>query len=323
MTSTLLEIAKNVIKVEARVLNDLANNLDHSFTTCCELLNKTKHPIILSGLGKSGLIAKKITATLTSIGIKSIYLHPNEALHGDIGIIENKSCCLLLSNSGKTQELLDLLIYLKHKNCTTIALTNNNNSPLAQKAQHHIEIKVKKEADPLNILPSCSTTATLAMGDAIAITLMSMKKITLADFQKNHPAGTLGHLLKPVKNNMHPLNTLCCLTSNSMSKEILDILTKIPLGAVCITDKNKKLLGIITDGDIRRMAKKKKEFENLQAKDIMTVNPLTTTENETLKEALEKMQNRTSEISILPVISKKNTLCGLLRLHDIIGKINT
>ena len=310
--------AKNTLIFEALAIKRILPQINSDFLTAVKKINCSKHHLIFSGLGKSALVAKKICASLNSISVQSLFINPVDAFHGDLGMVSNNSVCLLFSNSGKTKEILDLAIQLKKRDCYCIAITGQESSALEKICDQNLNLDIQHEADPLNLVPTSSTTSTLALGDAILSALIERRKITEQDFLKNHSSGTLGHLLQPIATKMHILNDSHVIHAKTELKKVSEKISRNHLGAVLVVNEKQDLLGIITDGDIRRAQKLKKE--RINAEDFMTQKPVSIQKNLNLRDAISLMQNRKSEIAILPVF-EKNVLCGLIRLHDILGKI--
>jgi arabinose-5-phosphate isomerase len=294
------------------------SNITIEYVKAVEILSSSRK-IIVSGVGKSGLVAKKIAATLSSIGFKSFFLHPVEALHGDIGLVENGDCCILLSKSGTSEDIVRLVPYLKSRNVKLIAIVGNNNSYLAYNSDVIINGAVEKEACPYNITPTTSTLTALAIGDALAISLMLHNNITIAEFSKNHPLGQIGkNLTLKVKDLMHKNSALPTVKSNSHFRDAIIEISNKKLGCVCVIDDNQKLIGIITDGDVRRLLQKFDDIRNLKIEDVMTKVPISIGPDVFLNEALSIMEQRDSQINVLPVVDHINICVGVIRVHDII-----
>jgi arabinose-5-phosphate isomerase len=279
--------------------------------------------IILLGVGKSGIIAQKIAATMTSSGTAAVHLHPSDALHGGLGIVNPDDVVLMLSNSGETDELLVLLPFLKQRKVPLIAIVGNLKSTIAQRADAVIDASVDQEACPLNLAPTTSTTVALAMGDALAMALMRAKGLTEGDFAINHPAGRLGkRLTLRVADLMHGGAENPTVPDDAAWLEIISALTHFGLGAVNVIDKNRRLAGIITDGDLRRSLQRINpadlSFANLRCDQLMTRDPVVTNPEMLAFDALRLMEDRPSQISVLPVIDADRLCVGLLRLHDIV-----
>ena len=308
-------IAQKVFDIEAKEIKNLSNLLDDNFTKAIYSILNSKGKVIISGMGKSGIIGKKISATLASTGTPSFFLHPAEAYHGDLGMIESSDIVVLISNSGETDEILKLIPFLKSQKNIIISMSGNPNSTLAQNTNFNLNIYVEKEACPLQLAPTSSTTATLVMGDAIAITLMKLRDFKDENFAKFHPGGSLGRrLITTVETLMKKDNLPICSPKTSI-KDIIHKITDGKCGLVVVI-KNKTINGIITDGDIRRaMEQKESKFFNLKAKNIMSRNPQTIYKNEKLIEADKIMKKY--KINSLIVVNKSNKLIGIIQMYDL------
>ena len=286
-----------------------------------DLLSHCQGKVILLGIGKSGLIARKIAATLTSTATAAIYLHPSDALHGDIGIANSSDVAIALSNSGETEELLAMLPYLKHRQIPIIAIVGNLKSTLARNATVVLNAAVSREACSFNLVPTASTTVALAIGDALATTVMQMKRLTPKDFALNHPAGRLGkRLTLTVGDLMHSGSGNPTVSLTASWLEVVEAITKGSLGAVSVVSDMGQLLGIITDGDVRRALQQfqPNTWETIVSSKMMTPNPITVTPDVLAYDALQLMENRPSQISVLPVVGEDQIYIGMIRLHDII-----
>ena len=311
------KIAKEVFEIESKEIANLSLLLTEDFGNAIEAVLNTSGKFIICGMGKSGIIGKKIAATLASTGTPSFFLHPGEAYHGDLGMIEKEDIILLISNSGETDEVLKIIPFLKSQGNMTISMSGNPLSTLAKNTNFHLNISIKKEACPLQLAPMSSTTATLVMGDAIAVALMKLRNFKDNDFALFHPGGSLGRrLLTNVQNVMKNENLpLCQMKANV--KEIINTITDGKCGLVVVTDINcNKILGIITDGDIRRvMETNEEDFFKLKASDIMSKNPKQIQQNAKLIEASEIMSK--NKINSLLVINEKNELTGIVQMYDL------
>lgn len=319
--STHFSQVTQLLQLEARAIAKSAQNLNaEAVEAAIDLLIKCRGKVVLSGVGKSGIVAQKISATLNSIGIMSVCLHPCDALHGDLGIVGTTDVGIILSNSGETEELIGMTPHLKHRQVPVIAILGNLDSTLAKQADVVLDASVDREACPLNLAPTTSTTVALAIGDALAMTLMQLKQLTPENFALNHPAGRLGkRLTLTVADLMHSAIDNPTISPNASWLEIVSAITQGGLGAVNVVDPQGKLLGLITDGDLRRVFSKLKpaDLETLEAKSVMTHNPITVSSDQLAYEALQLMENRTSQIAVLPVVDDSQTCLGLIRLHDI------
>lgn len=310
------------LKQEAEAINQTAAQLcPEQIERALELLTACRGQVVLTGVGKSGFIARKISATLTSMGTRSVFLHPSDALHGDLGIVAHEDIVILLSSSGETDEIIAMLPYLKHREVPLIAIVGNLQSTLARQSDVALDASVDKEACAFNLAPTTSTTVALALGDALAVTLMQAKGLTHEDFAMNHPAGQLGKRLSlRVGNLMHSGQSNPTVAPNASWLEVVTSITNGGLGAVSVIDEEGELAGIITDGDLRRAIQRigPAELTELKAKMIMTPAPVTIGPDELAYDALQLMENRQSQISVLPVVNGGGHCIGLLRLHDIV-----
>lgn len=313
----LLEVSR-IFELNISALQLAKTKISIEYAKAVELLS-TSGKIIVTGVGKSGLIAKKIAATFSSLGFKSFFLHPVEALHGDIGLVENGDCCILLSKSGTSEDIVRLVPYLKSRNVKLIAIVGNSSSFLAHNADIIIDGFVEKEACPYDITPTTSTLTALAIGDALAISMMIHNNITISDFAKNHPLGQIGkNLTLQIKDIMHKNSSLPLILSGSNFKDAIIEISNKRLGCVCVVDDKDKLLGIITDGDVRRMLQKFDDIRNLKVDELMTTNPIAISSDIFLNEALSIMEQRDSQINVLPVVDEQQKCIGVIRVHDII-----
>jgi len=309
------DIAKEVFEIESKEIGNLTNLLTEDFTHTVNAVLKTSGKFIISGMGKSGIIGKKIAATLASTGTPSFFLHPGEAYHGDLGMIEKEDIILLISNSGETDEVLKLIPFLKAGNNITISMSGNPDSTLAQNTNYHLNIAVQKEACPLQLAPTSSTTATLAMGDALAVALMRLRNFKDENFAKFHPGGSLGRRLLTTVENVMKKDNLPISDEDTDVKDIIHKITDGKCGLVIIL-KNENIQGIITDGDIRRLMEREEEsFFSLKAKDMMSQNPKIIKQDAKLIEASDIMGK--NKINSLIVVDEKNRLTGIVQMYDL------
>jgi arabinose-5-phosphate isomerase len=314
-----IDQAKEVLKIEAEGILALLDQIGPDFDKAIDLIMACKSRVILAGIGKSGIIAQKIAATLNSTGTASFFLHPVEAMHGDLGIIDPRDVILAISYSGETAELNLLVNSLKNRSVSIISMTGKPHSTLAKLGDAVLNIAVPKEACPLGLAPTASTTASLAMGDALAVVLLELKQFRESDFRRNHPGGSLGERLKVnVSEVMLTGDHIPVVKKDTALKKTVEILNDKNLGAVLIVDDLHRVAGIITDGDVRRMAAKSIDLHTQTAGDHMTLAPKTIAGDLLAADALSIMQNH--EITILPVTEADGRLAGILHLHDLLGK---
>jgi len=308
--------AKEVINLEVKALQNLKKNLNHSFNQAVSEIIKCQSKVILCGVGKSGLIASKIAATLASVGTPSFSISASEASHGDLGMISKKDILILLSYSGETSELRNIIQYANRNKILLIGIVSKKDSILYKASD--IKIVIPKVTEAGGIIPTASTTAQLALGDALAIATMKFKKFSKIDFKKLHPAGSLGAQLRTVEDIMIKGNKIPFVNENLKMSSALKILTKKRLGILIVRNKNKKTSGIITDGQIRRFSQKKLNFQNLPVKKIMTKNPISIDKNELAAKALSTMNNK--KITSLIVNNKQKPLItiGVIHVHTIL-----
>jgi arabinose-5-phosphate isomerase len=315
----LLNEARQVLQIEADGILKLIGRLDHRFEEMVEAILKATGRVIVSGIGKSGIIGRKITATLNSTGTRSLFLHPVEAMHGDLGMVCADDVFLAMSYSGETDELNLLLPSIRRIGCTVIAMTGNPSSTLAKHSDIVIDVGVEKEACPLGLAPTASTTALLAMGDALAVVLINKKHFKSSDFKRIHPGGALGQRLSSLVEDIMCTGASVPVAPNSASmEEAVAKMDRHGLGALIIVDDDRKLAGIITDGDLRRMIAQKKPVFDQSLVDSMTPSPLHAFCKTPAFDALNIMEKH--EITVLPIVDDTRHVLGILHLHDILGK---
>ncbi len=317
---TALEIERDALN---RFLDRAASNPEQNraIETTIRTLNDALDrggKIVVTGIGKSGKVAQKIAATLSSTGSLAIFLHPTEGLHGDIGLVSKQDAVLALSYTGNTEELVRLLPSLKQRQVPILAIVGNLRSKLAEEALAAIDASVEKEACPINLAPTSSTTLALAIGDALAVALMKHRNFDAQAFARNHPAGGIGKKLTlTVKEVMHSGNAVAHVPPTASMEEVIRASTEKKLGGVLVVE-GERLAGIITDGDIRRALSHREKFFNMKAHEVMTRKPSTITPETLAHEALRMMEDRPSQISVLPVVDDRGRVKGLVRLHDLV-----
>ena len=309
------KLAQEVFEIESKEIANLSKRLTDDFEKAINAILQSSGKLIVSGMGKSGIIGKKIAATLASTGTPSFFLHPGEAYHGDLGMIEENDIVLLISNSGETDEVLKLIPFLKHQKNCTISMSGNDDSTLAKNTNYHLNIAVDKEACPLFLAPTSSTTATLVMGDALAVTLMKLRDFKEENFAKFHPGGSLGRRLLTTVGDVMKKKNLPIISPQATIKEVIQRISEGMLGLVVIIDNN-KIIGIITDGDIRRaMESREKDFFNLKAEDLMSNEPKLIYESDKLISASNIMSQH--KINSLLVVNESNDLVGVVQVYDL------
>lgn len=308
---------KKVIDIEQKAVKALSERLDESFTQAVRTIYESKGRVVFTGIGKSGLIARKIVATLNSTGTAAIYMHPTDALHGDLGMVRKDDIAIIISKSGATEELKNLVNMLTRMNVTKIGILGDPYSTLAKECDIVLDARVKEEACPHDLAPTSSTTVALVLGDALAVAILELRGFTAEDFALLHPAGSLGKRLSlKISEIMYKGDDLPVVHYNTSIKDTILEMTAKRLGATCIVDDNDKLVGIVTDGDLRRQLEKSLNLEDLKAQDIMTTNPKTIDAELLASFALQKMEN--FNITSLVAINDKSEPCGLIHLHDLV-----
>ena len=315
----IIKQAVEVLKIEAEGILKLADRIDDNFAKMVELIHNSGGRLIISGIGKSGIVGRKIVATLNSTGTRSLFLHPAEAMHGDLGMVGQDDTFIALSNSGETDELNILVPSIRRIGCTIITFTGNKNSTLAKQSNIVIDVGVEREACPLGLAPTASTTALLAMGDALAVTLLNKKHFKSSDFKKTHPGGNLGQRLSnKVKDIMLTGASIPHVPEGTTMEDAVEEINRCGLGMTLILSAGDILKGIITDGDLRRLIAKKKFALDLIVKDVMTKNPRTVGPDSPAYDALNMMEQY--QITVLPITDFTGKVLGILHLHDILGK---
>ena len=319
MAVNLLDLAREVLTIETEGIAALIPKLDASFVKAVELIYRAKGRVIITGVGKSGLVARKLVATFNSTGTPALFLHPVEAMHGDLGMVSKEDVVLALSNSGETKELTILLPSLQRLETPVIAFTGRPQSTLARHSRVTIDTGVPREACPLGLAPTASTTAMLAMGDALAVVLLTKRGFKASDFRRFHPGGSLGARLTLAISEVMRTGEQIPLTRGDQTLEqaVQEIDAK-KLGATLVVDRRRILKGIITDGDLRRALKKWGDIQDKKAKDLMTPRPRTIGPGSLASQALELMEHQ--GITILPVVDEGQAVLGIVHLHDLLGR---
>lgn len=311
---SIIKIAKETIALESKSISNLANLLNTDFADAVELIYKSKGRVIITGIGKSAIIATKIVATLNSTGTPAVFMHAADAIHGDLGLILEDDIVICISKSGNTPEIKVLVPLIKNAKNTLIAITGNKDSFLGKQADHILNAYVAKEACPNNLAPTTSTTAQLVIGDALAVCLLEIRGFSSKDFAKYHPGGALGKKLYLRVHDLSSVNKKPQVTPDTNLKQVIIEISEKMLGVTAVVDNN-KIIGIITDGDLRRMLTKVDDFSNLTAKDIMSKNPKHIDEDAMAVDAMEIME--TNGISQL-LVEKEGNYAGVVHLHDLI-----
>jgi len=314
----ILKTGKKVIKIEAEAVANLEPSINQDFVKAVDTIYASKGRVVLTGMGKSGLIARKIVATLNSTGTAAIYLHPTDALHGDLGIVRKEDVVIIISKSGSTEEIGKLLPMFKRLDVKLIAMTGNPDSLLVKESDIFLNISVREEACPHDLTPTSSTTATLAMGDALSVALLQKRGFTAEDFALLHPGGSLGKRLSlKIDEIMTKGVGVPVVKENSSIKDIILEMTGKRLGTTCVVDNEGKLTGIITDGDLRRLLEKTMDVKNLIATDIMSRKPKVTEKDYLASFALQIME--THKITSLVVVDGNKKPIGIVHLHDLVN----
>jgi arabinose-5-phosphate isomerase len=312
----IIQTGKEVLEIEAKAVASLVPRLDEHFVRAVDLLSKIKSRVIVTGIGKSGIIGRKIAATLASCGTPALFIHPAEAGHGDLGMILKEDVILAISYSGETKEISDLLDFIKRIGVKLIAITGNKKSRIAKYSDIVLDAKVEREAGPKDMVPTASSTAALALGDALAIALMKKKGFGEEDYAFFHPKGQLGKKLIKVEMLMHTGGEIPCVLMDMTMIQVIEEMTNKRLGMTCVVDEKKTLHGVITDGDLRRMIRKHKEnIFQMNACDCMSPNPVTISREGLATEALNLMEDK--KITSLVIRNKQGKVEGIIHLHDL------
>lgn len=308
---------KEVIGIEGNAVLNLQNSIDNQFVRAVNVILNSKGRVVFTGMGKSGIIARKIVATMNSTGTAAFYLHPTDALHGDLGMVRKDDIIILVSKSGHTEELLQLIPMLKRINVTLIGMLGEPDSKIGRECNIVLNVEVKEEACPYDLAPTSSTTAALVMGDALAITLLELRGFSEEDFAMLHPGGSLGKRLSlKISEIMISGKDIPIVDENTSIKDTIFVITSKRLGMTCVVDLNGQLSGIITDGDLRRLLEKTLDIKNLSAGEVMTRKPKTLSKDLLASFALTQMENH--NITSLIVVDKENRPDGIVHLHDLV-----
>ncbi len=314
-----IEQAREVLKIEAQGILSLMERIGPEFEKAVNMILEAKGRVILTGMGKSGLIGRKIAATLNSTGTPSLFLHPAEAIHGDLGMVTGDDIVLAISNSGHTSEINTILPALKQIGAKLIAFTGSPESPMASLCDLAIDVGVEREACPLGLAPTASTTAVLAMGDALAVALISRRRFGREDFRKVHPGGSLGERLAvKVREVMLTDDHIPIVPAGSKVQRAIEEINAKNIGATLVVGEEGRLAGIICDGDLRRALLKKKDIREMKVEEVMSTSPKTIGENQTAAEAVGVMEF--NAITVLVVTDKRNRVKGVVHLHDLLGR---
>jgi len=314
----IIQKGKEVIRIEAEAVADLIGSINEEFVKAVDTISECQGRVVLTGMGKSGLIARKIVATLNSTGTAAIYLHPTDALHGDLGMVRKDDVVIIISKSGNTEEIANLLPWLKRLKVKLIAMCGVKDSKLVNECDVFLNISVKEEACPYDLAPTASTTATLAMGDALSVALLQKRNFSEEDFANLHPGGSLGKRLSlELREIMIKDEKIPVVNEETSLKDVIIEITSKRLGTTCVVNDDSTLTGIITDGDLRRLLERTLDIKALKAKDIMTRNPKVTKANYLASFALQQMEN--FKITSLIIIDDDKKPVGIVHLHDLIN----
>ena len=311
----IIDIARRALKIESEAVAGLVERVNDDFVNVVHHIDKCQH-LVITGMGKSGIIGKKIASTFSSLGLPTLFIHAAEASHGDLGMIVKNDTVIAISNSGETEEILKLLPSFKRINCTLVAITGKPKSTLAKCSDYVLNVGVQEEACSIDLVPTASTTATLALGDALAVAFMQLRGIQEEDFAQNHPGGTLGRrLLTTVADLMHIGDDVPKVFENADAKEVIAEMSQKRLGITLVTDQSGQLKGMVTDGDLRRLMENNKDISKLNASNMMVKNPKTITQETLAAKAIQVMEEHS--ITSL-IVSSENGIDGVIHLHDIL-----
>jgi len=311
----IIDSAQRALRIESQAVLDLVDRIDESFVNVVHHIDQCQR-LIVTGMGKSGIIGKKIASTFSSLGLPSLFLHAADASHGDLGMIMKKDTVIAISNSGETEEVVKLLPSFKRINCTLVAITGRPSSTLAQCSDYVLNVNVREEACSKDLVPTTSTTATLALGDALAVALMELRGVQEEDFAKNHPGGSLGRrLLTTVDELMHSGEDIPKVLEESHSSDVIIEISKKRLGVTLVTDQTGKLKGLVTDGDLRRIVEKGKDITQMKASSMMVKNPKTIAKETLATKAVQIMEEHS--ITSL-IVTNESEIEGVIHLHDIL-----
>jgi arabinose-5-phosphate isomerase len=311
----IIDIARRALKIESEAVAGIVERINDDFANIVHHIDKCQH-LVITGMGKSGIIGKKIASTFSSLGLPTLFIHAAEASHGDLGMIVKNDTVIAISNSGETEEVLKLLPSFKRINCTLVAVTGKPESTLGKCSDYVLNVGVQEEACSIDLVPTASTTATLALGDALAVAFMELRGIKEEDFAQNHPGGTLGRrLLTTVADLMHVGDDIPTVYENVEAQEVIAEMSQKRLGFTLVTDQNGKLKGMVTDGDLRRLMEKNKDISKLNASNMMAKKPKTITQETLAAKAIQLMEEHS--ITSL-IVSNENEIEGVIHLHDIL-----
>lgn len=318
MTTDFKKIAFETIAIEQHALDVLAKQIDTRFNQACEIILQCKGRVVITGMGKSGHIGRKMAATFASTGTPSFFMHPGEAGHGDLGMLVRGDVLIAISNSGKSDEIMMLMPLIKYLEVPLITMSRDDKGPMPQNADVALTLGESDEACPLGLAPTSSTTATLVLGDALAVALLEARGFTADDFARSHPAGALGkRLLLHVKHLMHTADELPKVSPNTPMNQVLYEISNKRLGLTTVVDEQDRLMGIFTDGDLRRLIDKQQGFDvNLPVQDVMITHPATISQEARAVEALQQLNER--KISQFVVVDDQNKVIGVISMHDLI-----